>query len=175
MHALYVGQNTMKRWIIALLIILIGGGGAALYLHQRFDRHHTAYRRAWKDSAIEEIRKDIANPKHFIERFGADPSPRDFFNTSGEESWHTEGTIICADGSWLIFRNRCNKEDEKIHDIFIAYASDKNWYYSDDHFCIGALVVSMRGQSESLPDFRRDFHLEQFDGVSDKALDPTAK
>lgn len=165
----------MKKWITTLAILVLVAGGAVSYLHERHDLHHTAYRRDWKNNAIREIRSDIANPKHFIERFGTEPAARGYFDTSGEEQWFREDTIICADGSWLIYRNRCHKEDAKIHDIFIAYASDKKWYYSDDHFCIGAIVVRMRDQSESLEDFRSEFHLESFDGVSDDALDPTWK
>jgi hypothetical protein len=165
----------MKKWITALAILALVAGGVVFYLHERHDLHHTAYRRDWKNNAIQEIRSDIANPKHFIERFGTEPAARGDFDTSGEEQWFREDTIICADGSWLIYRNRCHKEDAKIHDIFIAYASDKKWYYSDDHFCIGAMVVRMRDQSESLEDFRSEFHLESFDGVSDDALAPTTK
>lgn len=165
----------MKKWITALAILALVAGGVVFYLHERHDLYHTAYRRAWKNNAIQEIRSDIVNPKHFIERFGTEPTARGDFDTSGEEQWFREDTIICADGSWLIYRNRCHKEDAKIHDIFIAYASDKKWYYSDDHFCIGAMVVRMRDQSESLEDFRSEFHLESFDGVSDDALEPTTK
>jgi hypothetical protein len=165
----------MKKWITALAILALASGGVVFYLHERHDLHHTAYRRDWKNNAIREIRSDIANPKHFIERFGAEPAARGDFDTSGEEQWLRKDTIICADGSWLIYRNRCHKEDAKVHDIFIAYASDKKWYYSDFHFCIGAMVVGMRGQSATLEDFRRDFFLVSFDGESDDALDPTWK
>ena len=165
----------MKKWITVLVIAALMAGGVVLYLYERSDLHHTAHRRDWKDNAIQEIRSDIVNPHHFVERFGAEPAPRDFSDTSGDESWLSDDTIINADGSWLIFRNLCHKEDDKIHDIFIAYASDKNWYYSDAHFCIGAMVVRMRGQSATLADFRRDFHLEHFDGASDNALEPTTK
>jgi len=165
----------MKKWIAVVAILATAAGGAAFYLYERNDMHHTAYRRNWKDKAIRDIRKDIADPNHFIERFGSAPAPQDFFDTSGEDehNWLRDDTIICADGSWLIYRNRCNKEDANIHDIFIAYASDKKWYYSDFHFCVGAMVVGMRGQSATLEDFRSEFRLELFDGKSDKALDPT--
>jgi hypothetical protein len=171
----YTLAKIMKKWITTLAILACVAGGVMFYLHERHDLHHTAYRRDWKNNAIREIHSDIANPKHFIERFGSEPAPRGDFDTSGEELWLREDTIICADGSWLIYRNRCHKEDAKIHDIFIAYASDKKWYYSDYHFCIGAMVVGMRGQSASLDDFRREFFLVPFDGESDDALDPTWK
>lgn len=168
-------RNPMKKLIAAIAILALAASGIVLYLHERHDLHHTAYRRDWKDKAIREIRSDIANPNHFIERFGAEPAPLGIFDTSGEDEkyWLRDDTIICADGSWLVYRNRCHKEDSKIHDIFIAYASDKKWYYSDYHFCIGAMVVGMRGQSATLEDFRSEFFLEAFDGESDEALEPT--
>ncbi len=50
--------------------------------------HHTAYRRDWKNNAIREIRKDMENPLHFMERFGSEPAPRSFLDTSGLEAWH---------------------------------------------------------------------------------------
>lgn len=165
----------MKKWITAITILALVAGGVVFYLHERRDQHDTAYRRDWKNNAIREIRSDIANPNHFIDRLGADPKPREFFDTPENVLWLLDDTIICADGSWLIYRNRCNKEDAKIHDIFIAYASDKKWYYSDFHFCIGAMAVGMHGQSATLEDFRKDFFLESFNGDSDDALEPTWK
>lgn len=165
----------MKKWITVLAMLLVVAGSVVIALQERRDLHHTAYRRDWKNNAIREIRADLANPRHFIERFGAEPAARGDFDTAGEESWLREDTIVCADGSWLIYRNRCRKEDAKIHDLFIAYASDRKWYYSDYHFCIGAIVVGMQGQSATLEDFRREFFLVSFDGESDEALDPTWK
>ncbi len=167
----------MKKWITAFTVLAVMAGGVGFYLHHRKDLLHTAHRREWKNNAIREIRSDIANPKYFIDRFGSEPAPLGVFDTSGEDEdrWLRDNTIICADGSWLIFRNRCHKEDPKIHDIFIAYASDKRWYYSDFHFCIGAMVVGMRGQSATLDDFRKDFFLKSFDGDSDDSLDQTWK
>lgn len=162
-----------KKWITVVSCIVFLLGGIAFYYHERYDTYHTEYRRDWKNNAIREILKDMENPLHFVERFGSQPAPRSFFDTSGLESWHRANTIICADGSWLIFRNRCHKEDAKIHDIFIAYASDKKWYYSDYHFCIGAIILGMKGQSATLEEFRAEFCLESFDGMSDDALDLT--
>jgi hypothetical protein len=170
----------MKKWISALTLLALLAGGMVFYIHERQDVHHTAYRRDWKNNAIREIRSDITNPKYFIDRFGAEPKQLEFPDPSegveqDEEKWRRADTILCADGSWLIYRSRCHKEDGKIHDIFIAYASDKKWYYSDFHFCIGAMVAGMHGQPASLEDFRMNFYLKSFDGKSDAALDPTWK
>ena len=83
--------------------------------------------------------------------------------------------ILCLDGSWLCYRAQCHKQDSKVWDIFVAKASDGRWYYSDYHFCVGMMVLSSWGQPTSLEQFKRRYALEEFDGVSDLALEPTKK
>lgn len=165
----------MRKGIAVAVLIVLVAAAVAVRSGERNDRHHSAHRRAWKDKALAEIRADLGDPDYFIDRFGKEPAPRRYFDTSGEEDWLGDDTIVCADGSWLMFRNRCRKEDERIHDLFVARASDGNWYYSDFHFCIGAMVVGMRGQPDSLAAFKSEYFLESFDGWSDRSLDPTWK
>jgi hypothetical protein len=142
-----------------LISLLIAGAGAAAWVSLRKpDPHHSAERRAWKDRAVTEIKREAAVPP--------DAGTRD-----GE--WLTAERIACADGSWLAYRSQCHKQDPKVHDIFIAKASDGRWYYSDYHFCIGALVLESNGQPESLEKFKSAYFLAEFDGSSDAALSPT--
>jgi hypothetical protein len=95
------------------------------------------------------------------------------FDTS-EPEWLTADTIVFRDASWLAYRGQCHKEDPKIHDIFIARASDGNWYFSDHHFCKEMMVLSMDGQPGSLEQFKAKYFLGRFDGASDEALKPTS-
>jgi hypothetical protein len=151
----------MRRTHLIPLLLVIAGAGAAAWLGLRHtDPHYATERRAWKNRAIEEVKQESATPP--------DPDAR-----YSEDEWLTTGKIACADGSWLAYRSQCHKQDPKVWDIFIAKASDGRWYYSDFHFCIGAMVLGMRGQPESLEKFKSDYFLAEFDGSSDAALSPT--
>ena len=162
----------MRRTATILLVIVCLGAVALFYAVNRTDMHHTAERRSWKNAAIAAITNDLRDPDHLKKRFGEIPRPRGEFDTS-EPEWLTPDTIVCANASWLAYRGLCHKQDAKIHDIFIAKASDGNWYYSDYHFCKQMLVLAMNGQPESLERFTKDYLLVRFDGASDDALQPT--
>lgn len=161
-----------RSFTVLALLAFLGAGGFAVIRNQDPDR--SAERRAWKNDALEAIRKDLAAPDYLKRRFGEVPQAGSFFDTE-EDGWLTPDTIVCRDGSWLAYRSRCHKEDAAVHDIFVAKASDGRWYYSDFHFCIDAIVLKMRGQPESLAAFKAGYHLAEFDGHSDDALAPTWK
>jgi hypothetical protein len=161
------------RKIIVILVLTIGAGTALIvYALKKADVHHYPERREWKNGAIQAIRGDLKEPDHLVKRFGEIPEPRSYFDTS-EAKWLTKDTIVCADGAWLAYRAQCHKQDPKVHDIFIAKASDGKWYYSDYHFCIDVYVLASNGQPESLDRFKEDYSLAEFDGQSDEALNPT--
>ncbi len=161
------------RKISAILLVIIGLGAGALYFAmKRSDVHHTAERRSWKNAAIIAITNGLKDPDHLKKRFGEIPKPRGEFDTS-EPEWLTTDTIICRDASWLAYRGQCHKQDPKVHDIFIARASDGKWYYSDYHFCKEMMMLASNGQPESLGQFKKEYFLVQFDGLSDDALQPT--
>lgn len=147
----------MHRTLLISLLIAIAGAAAWVGL-RRSDPHHSAERQAWKDLAVAEIKRESATPP--------DADAKD-----GE--WLTAGRIVCADGSWLAYRSQCHKQNPKVHDIFVAKASDGRWYYSDYHFCIGAMVLESNGQPETLEMFKTGYFLAEFDGTSDAALSPT--
>jgi hypothetical protein len=161
------------RTAILLVILCLGTGAFFFAIKKNPDVHHSAARRSWKDNAILAITQDLKAPDYLMKRFGEIPQPRGHFDTS-EPEWLTADTIVCGDASWLAYRAQCHKEDPKIHDIFIARASDGNWYYSDYHFCKEMVVLAMNGQPESLQQFKARYFLGRFDGASDEALQPTA-
>jgi hypothetical protein len=144
---------------IAQALLLIIGIAAGMWAGLRKPGpHYRTERRAWKDGAVAAIEREFVTPP--------DAGAKD-----GE--WLTTSKIVCADGSWLAYRSQCHKADPKIHDIFVAKASDGRWYYSDYHFCIGALVLAMNGQPETLEKFKSRYFLVEFDGSSNAALSPT--
>lgn len=125
----------------------------------RTDEFHTKERRAAMQTILADISADTAG--------GEKP------HAPGDGEWMDERLIECSDGAWLAYRARCQKVDRKIHDIFIARASDGRWYYSTYHFCIHMMVLAGNGQPASLEDFIREYSLKEFDGRSDIALMPT--
>ena len=163
----------MRKLAVILLVLLCLGTGAYFFAVKKGPGvHYSAARRLWKDAAILAINHDLEDPDYLEKRFGEKPKPLGHFDTS-EPEWLTADTIVCRDASWLAYRAQCHKEDPKIHDIFIARASDGNWYYSDYHFCKEMMVLAMDGQPESLQRFKARYFLGRFDGGSDESLQPT--
>jgi len=160
----------MRKTAAIVIAILWVGAGVLFYAMKRADVYHMKERRLWKDQTIVAITADLKKPDHLQKRFGETPKPRDGFY-SPESQWKTADTIVCSDSSWLAYRAQCHKVDPNVHDIFIAKASDSTWYYSDYHFCIDMLMLE--DQPRSLEDFKHRYFLVEFDGTSDKALDPT--
>ena len=81
--------------------------------------------------------------------------------------------MLVKNGDWIIYASRCHKQDPRVYDIFIGRASDGKWYYSSYHFCIGMFVLAFDGQPCDLPAFIKQYHLREFDGESDDALQKT--
>lgn len=133
-----------RKFIILLLVIAVSGTGLAFLVNKRRDVHHTKARREWKNEAVASIRTDLLDPDHLKKRFGKTPAPETGAAMS-EAEWLTSDTIVCSDSSWLAYRGQCHKEDPKVHDIFIARASDGRWYYSDYHFCKQMLILATNG------------------------------
>lgn len=154
----------MRKIAVILLIIISLCAGVFFYLMKRADVHHSQERREWKDAAIMAIQNDLKATDYLNKRFG---------DHSENAEWLTADTILCSDGSWLAYRGQCHKEDPKVHDIFIAKASNGKWYYSDFHFCKEMMVLASGNQPESLDEFKHQYFLASFDGKSDDALEPT--
>jgi hypothetical protein len=149
------------RKIIIVGLLACAATAVIVYALKKADVHHSAERRAWKNAAINAIEESLReNP--------ATPA------AAGEEAeWMSAEWIHCMNGDWLAYRQQCHKQDPKVHDIFIAKGSDGRWYYSDYHFCVGAMVLDSDGQPESLKQFKDAYYLVEFDGDSDDALNPT--
>ena len=81
--------------------------------------------------------------------------------------------ILTRKGEWLAFANRCQKQDGRIPDIFLARGSDGRWYYSTYHFCIDMINLRSEEQPEDLADIGRAYFLQTFDGHSDDCLQKT--
>ena len=129
-------------------------------------------RRAWKEQAIAEISKRVADPawpgreKLELRKRGAgDPGDSD--------TWLSERLILMQNGDWLAYANICRKQDKRIHDLFVARGSDGKWYYSTYHFCIAMVVLRMEDQSNDLTEFAKAYFLRPFDGRSDDCLQKT--
>jgi|AOAMet2_C27A4_35_1029305.scaffolds.fasta_scaffold02648_2 hypothetical protein len=150
----------MKKIKITLLTVSIVVTVLIAYLVNRPNQYHTSERIEWKDAAIEEL--------NAIE--SAKGIPPFKYTVDG---WFSPQGLLMEDGSWIAYRQRCHKEDPRIEDIFIGRASNGKWYYSTYHFCIGACVVLMDEQPESLAAFIERCALVEFDGESDDCLLPT--
>ena len=150
----------MKKSTVTAIAVISALTVAVFFVGKRLarDRYDNPDRRAWKDNAIAEIKADhkLGTETPFL-----------------EGDWLSENRIIFEDGSSILYRQKCHKENRKIHDIFIGHGSDGKWYYSTFHFCIGTIVLRASDQPKSIESFAAEYFLEEFDGVSDKALLPT--
>lgn len=141
------------RVIVTLLGVALMVAGGVFAYDRTQNALHFPERRAWKDAAVVAIDGESSPP--------AKPEDGD---------WMNDRVILCADGGWLIYRSQCHKQDPRIHDIFIARASDGRWYYSTFHFCIGAITLRADDQPASLQGFIAKYSLVEFDSRSDEAL-----
>jgi hypothetical protein len=64
--------------------------------------------------------------------------------------WFSGNVLCLQSGEWLVYANKCRKEDPRITDTFVARASDGQWYHSTNHFCKGMIVLLMEGQPKDL-------------------------
>jgi hypothetical protein len=129
-------------------------------------------RRAWKQKAIAEIAARVADPKRLgIELGRLNAQAR--ANPDEEGLWLSDRLMVMRKGDWLAYANICQKEDWRIHDLFLARGSDGQWYYSTYHFCIGMVVLRVEEQPDSLAGFVKAHYLRPFDGRSDECLQKT--
>ncbi len=158
--------------IVAVLAFCLAVVGAITALKKQ-DSHYSAERRERKNNASSAMKRDLEDPRYLATRSISLPDPANEWDSGEPENWLRKDTILFKDGTWMAYRSHCHKQDHKIHDIFIGRGSDSGWYYSDYHFCIDAVGLSMNGQPESLAAFKKESNLAAFDGTSDEALKPT--
>ena len=128
-------------------------------------------RRQWKDkavAAIAETYRDSAALTNELQRLAAIPA-----SESDSDHWLSPKMILLKNGEWLVYTNKCRKEDAKIHDIFIARASDGQWFHSTYHFCVNVIVLRVDPQPSSISQFAQTYFCRTFDGRSDDCLQKT--
>jgi len=149
--------------LVATIAVLLGRSG---------DRLQTKARKDWKANAIAEItrRSDdtnwLASEVRQLRTEMAKAEP-------GSGDWISQQLILLKNGDWMVFANKCQKEDNRIHDIFLGRGSNGKWYYSTYHFCIAMIVPRGDEQPESLAAFVQRYFLVEFDGRSDDCLKAT--
>ena len=162
----------MTRWktVSAMVAVAVGAGILAL-ASMRVDPLRAKERRNWKDGAITRIGKRVADTNWIAAEIRA---IRARIAQDGiEGGWFSQELILLKNGEWLVFGNKCNKEDPKIRDIFVARGSDGQWRFSTFHFCIGMISLHVEDQPESLAAFNKTFFTRPFDGRSDECLNKT--
>ena len=164
-----------KRTVVVLAGVILLGLVAlgVLVARMRGDSRYTnKQRQQWKNEAVVEVGRlasDIDWLTTETARLKADP-PED--DGSGQ-GWLSAHLILMKNGDWVVCSSQCHKQDPRVYDIFVGRASDGKWYYSSYHFCIGLVVLAFNGQPPDLPSFVKRYYLEEFDGKSDDALQPT--
>jgi len=153
---------------VALGVVIFVGGP---------ERRESKARRQWKDNAIVQIAKqtsDSAGILKEIEAMMTTPKDSEWWDT-----WISEDLILMTNGQWMAYRSVCQKEDERIKDLFLGLGSDGRWYYSTFHFCVNMQNLNLQPpmpggmQPRSLTEFSNKYYLKEFDGHSDESLKET--
>ena len=136
------------------------------------DEFHSKARVQWKDNALAQIAKQTSDPAAILKEIEAMKlTPPD---SEWWETWYSQDLIVMTNGQWMAYRSICQKEDDRIKDIFLGHGSDGRWYYSTYHFCVNMQNLSVNttfgGPPRSLMDFSNYYHLKEFDGHSDECL-----
>ncbi len=162
----------MKRSIFIAIgfVLVLAAIGAAVFL--RPPSLQSSARRDWKQKSIAEIAARIADPAWPTNEFVL-LKAQSTGEPSREASWLSDRIIVTRTREWLAYANICQKQDRRVHDLFLARGSDGRWYYSTYHFCIGMVVLRMEEQPEDLAGFARSYFLQSFDGQSDDCLQKT--
>ncbi len=90
------------------------------------------------------------------------------------QGWISDNFILASNKEWIVYFNRCSKEDSIFYslfaglggggggyDYFLCKASDGKWYKSNYHFCIGMFCVIMDGQPESLEYLKKNYEFTE--------------
>ena len=156
--------------VVALLVALVMTPFVLRSVHLRRRR---AYRKAWKDLAVERIARLSADAS-WVQRETRTVESGAGSYGGGDDAWLSRDIILMADGDWIVYQATGHKEDKRIDDIFIGKASNGKWHFSTAHFCYHMYVlVAMNGRPSDLAEFIETYSLEEFDGKSDRALGDT--
>jgi hypothetical protein len=150
-------------------VLLVIGFLAALPLTEK-SRLHAPERKQWKEQALARINAigdgERAVPNEIAEI-------RAEITKGSGDGWIGASFLLMTNGEFLAYSDINAKEDGRIQDLFLARGSDRKWYYSTYHFCVG--MVSIRGddQPASIAEFSSRYFLREFDGRSDECLEKT--
>ena len=79
--------------------------------------------------------------------------------------WVSPNMVLMENDMWLTYANSCGKEDWKVGSVFIARASNGNWYKTEHHFCEKGCDTAMTEKpADSLKTFIEQYNLREFDG-----------
>lgn len=160
-----------KRLTIVLAMVAVLLAALALLARMGMDRLHNQARKDWKNNAIAEIKRNVADSNWLSAELNTLRAKQASGSNYGD--WSSDRVIAMSNGDWLVYASKCSKDNWRIHDIFIAQASNGKWYYSTYHFCSGMIVLHMEEQPPTLVKFIEDYCLREFDGHSDQCLELT--
>lgn len=160
-----------KPLVIAIVSILLLAVICAVAYLQPPSLQSSA-RRAWKEKSIADIAARVGAPL-WPSNESALLKPQSPNEPIEDASWLSDHIILTRKGEWLAYANVCQKQDRRIHDLFLARGSDGQWYYSTYHFCMGMIVLRMEEQPEDLAAFAKTYFLQTFDGQSEDCLQKT--
>jgi len=156
------------------MAVLAIAGGVAIFLvaSRPIDPLRAKPRKDWKETAIADIERRAADT-NWLQSEIRTVTAQIAQDRSSEGTWVSQGLLLFKNGEWLVFTNKCSKEDPRIRDIFIARGSDGQWRYSTYHFCNRMISLMPEEQPDSLSDFDGRFFARRFDGRSDECLKKT--
>lgn len=152
-------------------MVFVGAISFPWWFNLKRDPLRKPARRAWKQTAIEKITERVTSPSWLSNELAR--LKLKSAQTEGFEAWLSDSLILMRSGEWLCYTNVCSKQPGAIYDLFIAYGSDGNWYYSTFHFCIEMVVLRLEEQPENLTTFCQTYYVHRFDGRSDECLKKT--
>ena len=153
---------------IAILVVI---GLRLRFKYSNQQRFYGKPRKQWKELAIAAVARRGADTVWLTNEVGKIKAA---LASDGQAWWSSQTFLVMQNGEWMLCTNVCNKEDSRVHDLFIGRGSDGQWYYSDYHFCIGMIALDVLGMGPpaSLQDFAQACSLRNFDGRSDECLKP---
>jgi hypothetical protein len=161
-----------KRLTIAGVLICMLVAAIGVVLGRSGDRLQNKARKDWKANAIAEIARRSGDSNSIASEVKL--LRTELANTNSDSvDWLSQQLLLMRNEEWMVYANKCSKEDQRIHDIFIGRGSDGKWYYSTFHFCIRMVVARGDDQPESLAVFAKRYFLVEFDGHSDECLQLT--
>ncbi len=147
--------QTRKLFIrIVVGLLLVAGITAWSVLRKMQRMHRDSATFEFRYGALQEIARLTSDPQwvtNQIEQMAV--------KTERNADWFSGNVLLLKSGEWLVYANKCAKEDLNIKDTFVARASDGKWYHSTNHFYVGMVVLLMEGQPQDLATMVTQYHM----------------